>query len=425
MVVKAIVQATEKHQSWSGSRATTYQPMPVAPNKLEKTRANYLRFIKLVRIGFPFAEQKHLLFLTQWQQELSKLNNKAARVAFVNIMERAIEANKLDLVAQSDFIIATRHVAQHHETFLRPVNEWRLPSSDVKSNVDALVQHCLVQYPVPAFMVAAWTDVRMEAERSWYLTLAAGGNLRSCENLPFSISKKVAHHFMQAPANVSIGGAIRYAQVRAFNGSEELALGIAQSTLQHLSYGNNEFWMPVLQFLSVHGMPVQVGLPNLIAYLANQDARDNGFSISGRSMQRLEMDALAWVAQQRAYHGAGLSWLPSGIALYKAEGRNGEQWFVQELCSSKALADESARMSHCIADYDTEAADGNCVIFSLRKVGPSFQGAKSMATIEVDAHSLGISEAAGNCNSEVTGEIEEHMLAWAKQAGLKTWEPVV
>ena len=95
-------------------------------------------------------------------------------------------------------------LAEESESWLpdRPPEAWKRRSHNTGRQFASLARHLLARYPVPAFMDAVWFDTRWlsRERRQWFIHLGRGQNIRSA-GLPIPYTKKMAHHFVQAPSN--------------------------------------------------------------------------------------------------------------------------------------------------------------------------------------------------------------------------------
>ena len=66
----------------------------------------------------------------------------------------------------------------------------------------SLARHLLARYDVPAFLDAAWRDgLTAEGVRhqGWFKHVGRGENIRTADDLPIPMTKRMAHHFLQTP----------------------------------------------------------------------------------------------------------------------------------------------------------------------------------------------------------------------------------
>ena len=130
-----------------------------------------------------------------------------------------------------------------------------------------MVRHLLALYDVPAFMDSAWfTQTRTQL---WFRHIGRGGNLRTAKRLPFRITKKMAHYFLQAPADYTVEQAIRWGQVHGLGGSARVAHGL-RGTLLGRRFGHEQFWGTVIRFFVDNPMLDAVHYGPIIDYIQHQ-----------------------------------------------------------------------------------------------------------------------------------------------------------
>src|SRR5437588_454873 len=77
---------------------------------------------------------------------------------------------------------ALLYFALGHERWRRAPEEWKPESDDARGQVGSLARHLFCQYPVPAFLDAAWLSgpsPLAEAQREWFVHLGTGGKLEA------------------------------------------------------------------------------------------------------------------------------------------------------------------------------------------------------------------------------------------------------
>ena len=139
------------------------------------------------------------------------------------------------------------HLAARHREWLRRPADWRAPEHDLRGQFSSLANHLLAEYPVPDFMAMAWLrdDDAGPARRDLFLHVGRGNNPRTGKT-PVPLTRRMAHHFVQAPAHYSIEGAMRWGQIAALGGTPQLADACAATRLgEH--FGNDAFWVSVIR----------------------------------------------------------------------------------------------------------------------------------------------------------------------------------
>jgi hypothetical protein len=132
--------------------------------------------------------------------------------------------------------------------------------------------------------------------------------------------------------------------------------------------------------------------------------RGEAFLWRGREPASAHAAALAYL-RQRAMPYGDLTWSARGLDWDSGEGE-AIQWTVRELTSSKALAEESREMHHCVASYAYRCVQGRTAIFSLCAAGTR------RITFELDPFGHRIVQARGVCNRGATAEEQAVLARW-------------
>jgi len=215
---------------------------------------------------------------------------------------------------------------------------------------------------------------------------------------------------------------IRYAQVKAYDGSVGLANSLCQSLLgQRFHLGQEEFWATVIQWFCNQAMMEYSMVGPAIDFIHNQrELVDGGYSIKGRTATSVIRAMEQWhrvLAKVKdktgtAYTPSGYipgTWvthktMPDGVKIPIAT------WEVTEVLSSKALIAEGRDLKHCVYSYSTNIKNGLCSIWSLKENG------KRRVTIEVRSGS--VFQARGSCNMPATGKQKGIIKKWAAKNGI-------
>ena len=118
--------------------------------------------------------------------------------------------NETDLLTHqeaSGYANALLALAAHEQDWLRPLEHWRATSHNASRQFFSLLRHLLVRYDVPAFLDAAWLEgltVEGVKHQGWYTHIGQGRNISTADGLPIPLTKKQAHHFLQAPDDFDI-----------------------------------------------------------------------------------------------------------------------------------------------------------------------------------------------------------------------------
>lgn len=338
-------------------------------------------------------------------------------------------------------------LARHHARWIRDPESVRFNAYNASRQFSALARHLLAKYEVPVFMDAAFfgdfTDTLGSPHRSrvqdWFVHIGQGGNIRKAEGLPIPFTKRMAHHFLQAPAEYTIENAIRWAQIHALDGDARLVEAILPTLLGdrfHLP-SREEFWETVLRFFIENPMLDTAHVGPIIDYLNNQryvpDRRNDGegrivearppqpnLSMKGRTAETLLRQVEEWhaalVKRRKQSH---FEWPACGIeGLNRKEGdeRNQTVYVVRELLSTKELNAEGAEMGHCVGSYSYSCTSGQSAIFTMKRTDRA--GTEGLLTIEVAIKTRVVRQARGRLNARPSPEAMRILRVWATEARL-------
>ncbi len=350
------------------------------------------------------------------------------------LWERLGEGTRPDTL----YLRAVLRMAQYHDQVLRPIETWRPRSHSSRQRILSLAQHLFASWPVPKFLHRAWFqgDGKARLYQRWFLHIGAGNNIRSAD-LPLPCSKKMAHYFMQAPADYKAEEALRWGQVHALGGDARLA-DCLRGTLLCQSFMHHEFWESVIRFFirypKFRGRFVRLS----ISYLQQRRFESQEFkgadgvtyilapeqpslSMRGRSMKSFVQEVREWC--RRPWYldrlWKNVRWSPSGIQPFRRGSSltaDQEVWSINELLTSEDLHLESLKMRHCVAAYAEKCLRGHSSIWTL--VVERKKKAKKLLTIEVDPNKREIVEALGPCNRQPKPLARTVLQLWAKEAGL-------
>jgi len=287
-------------------------------------------------------------------------------------------------------------------------------------------------------MDRAWFE-EPSLHRRWFRHIGAGRNIRTAEGLPVPLSKKAAHHFVQAPAHYSIEAAFRWAQVHALGGNRRLADALLETPLV-TDFADDEFWQSVLRFLIRNPMLDPAQIAPLIEYIRHQKYEDRfvflepgvatnigpaepRFTMRGRTVDGLMRAMSAWHRQLgRESKAHGLEWSPSSIQPFRyVEGEEASRdmrvWRIRELLSSHELAIEGRQMHHCVATYARSCYGGRSSIWTMDV--QTEQGLEKCLTIEIKPSTRRINLVSGLNNRPPTDDEKAVLQRWAEQEGME------
>ncbi len=157
---------------------------------------------------------------------------------------------QLGMQAGNSFIDALASLAKHHDSWLRPVEQWKPRTHNSRRQFSSLANHLLAKYPVPGFMDSAWflgNTPEAQRQQEWFKQIGSGKSPRQLD-LPVTLTRRMVHHFLRGPADCTVEAALRWAQVLGLGGSARLAEAILGSRLA-TDFSHEEFWTSVIRWL--------------------------------------------------------------------------------------------------------------------------------------------------------------------------------
>jgi hypothetical protein len=321
---------------------------------------------------------------------------------------------------------------------VRDVESWRVTSHNADRQMASLLRHLFAVYPMPEWFDSAWTFQTDAGShwRDWYIQIGQGAALRTMCDLPFPLTKRMAHCAMQAPRTLDVGQALRWGQVCGLGGSVRLADAVVATEIDTIPE-RQDFWTTVVHFLVNNPMldPRQVG--PIIDYIRNrrfvaqrefdregwhEAIPEPNFSMKGRTVESLLRQVHAWHAdltrvprgfQNVCWPSCGIS----GMRRVEGVGDNERLFAVTELCGSGELLIEGRAMGHCVASYAHSCAAGRSAIFSMQNFTSGI--AERMVTIEVVPLRREIVQIQGRHNRLPTNLEKRLIRVWMVQARLK------
>jgi hypothetical protein len=331
-------------------------------------------------------------------------------------------------------------LATYYTDWLRPVEAWEPSGDNPRPQFSSLARHLLATYPVPAFMDGVWFKGRTAEARQqqgWFLHIGSGRNIRKAD-LPLPYTKRMAHHFLEAPDHFTVEAALRWGQVRGLGGSKELARAVIASRLGS-SFESGDFWLMALHFLVNHPELDPIHVVPIVSYLYDQrfelqehldpssgevvwrSAQPN-LSMKGRTPRSLLRQVADWQRDLslRARRPV-LRWPGSGIGGFRLaepglDGDGPRVWMIRELLSILELRAEGGAMHHCVADFVGCCLKGRSSIWSMTV--EDREGPHRVLTIEVDPATRRVVQARRWCNEGPHPKDREVLGLWARARGL-------
>lgn len=372
-------------------------------------------------------------------------------------------AYKSDLLEDNTYINGLIAFAEDNENWIRALETWHVETGDRDEQFSELSRHLFASYDVPRFMDNAWLDGN-PTRQNWFKHIGGGQNIRTAPRLPFALTKRMAHHFLTAPKDYTIEEALRWGQVHALGGNQNLADALRGTYLVRILnrhtppcdfwFTEDDFWISVIRFFIAHPMLDVYHVGRIIDYIRHQkygDPQRNiqpelpNFSMNRRTPERLLNQTEAWhqelqrreeraqrLREERAQgyqrrrdapkEKEPFQWEPSGIGELRFT-IDKTPWHIRELLNATDLKTEGSVMHHCAGTYVDSCHEGRTSMWTMKPV--SFDpmvnkpGESKGVTIAVNLPSKIISEVRGSRNRYPTNE-EKHILElWAEKEGLR------
>lgn len=330
--------------------------------------------------------------------------------------------------------------------WLREPQTWRPKTHNPRRQFSSLARHLFARFDVPVFLDTAWlrSDRGAFRYRNWFVHIGLGKNIRTAKT-PYPMTKMIAHHFVHAPDNISIEGALMLADIQSLGGSTRLADALMATRLGHRVETDTQkraFWLSVYRFFIAnplldlrHAGPI-VDFLNFQKFEAQEVLIGPGeverrlppqpnLTMSRRTPESLLRQVEEWHGELRvASKNEKRFWRSSGVRGFTMttgpRGRPEQQviWTARELLSGRELVDNGRRLRHCVASYASSCAAGACSIWSLDCREHGQERGESVLTIEIDAKGAMV-QARGHSNRWPTQQEKNVLDAWARAAGLR------
>lgn len=389
-------------------------------NKGNKPLSGWIKHLQQNRIPLQSEKGTSLLAIAGLYHLMAK-KELFKQKAFHDLLVQLEKENCHKLLGDETYLKGIYHMAQFASYFIRDITGWKRNSYQPEKQFSHLLRFVFASYPVPLFLDKAWLMDGGEKEQRWFIDIGSGVSVRRLNDLPVTLTKRMAHAFLWTPAYFSITGAFRFAQVIALGGDEWLAWHINTTLLGRNEFRQEEFWITVIRFMAQAPFFDARRLEEVVEYLNHQRLAHPGYSLKGRTPDSLLRQVDEWQAQMRHERNQGgkLSWSPSGIEAFDVETGKGYQvkiYKIRELLSSNELRAEGKAMKNCVYTYVRSCHSGACAIFSL--VADTFNASERLVTIEVDLRKRQIVQAKARCNEQPGEEEIEILKVWAEKVKL-------
>lgn len=335
-------------------------------------------------------------------------------------------SKKSKLTKDNLIVRALWKIFKQRENWIRLIENWEPNTKNIHKQFSQLVRHLFTNYKIPEFFDSIWFDNNSayKDRTDWFLWIAKGNNIRKATNLPFELTKKMAHEFLSAPSNYDIYQALRYGQIMGLGGDLRLCQTVNETFLgRNLGRPNKEhsdFWTTVIMFFINNPMLDRNQFGPIIDYINHikfgQNPQQPGFTIKGRNPQILLEQVEAWHKQLQKSRGKRFKeWKSCNFESFIKEEKSGDslkKWEIIELLNSKELDQEGRSLRHCVGSYADSCVMRRCAIFSLRLDN------ERIGTIEVIPDSKRVVQVRGRFNALLGGKNWQIITEWAGNEGL-------
>jgi len=226
--------------------------------------------------------------------------------------------------------------------------------------------------------------------------------MRTFDNLPFPLTKKEAHLFLQAPIEFDFNKAIYYGKLIQHTNLNNIKEFIKTKIFESEHYKNIDFWVDVVKYLSSFSMldknmfGIIIDYINEIKYTKRIIIKNGlrtltrpekpNFSIKNRNINKLIEDVENWHKKLKKIHKINNSWEAFKISDFEyitGKEKNKKIYRINQLLTTKQLFNEGNILNHCVVSYAGSCKRGNTSIFSMT-VEDYIGNIKNILTIEVN-----------------------------------------
>lgn len=341
---------------------------------------------------------------------------------------------KINVFDNEDIINVIINLFEYGEQWIKNLDSWERKSYNNYKQISSLIRHLICKYDVPKFMDKVWY-FQKNPRIKWYILISQGINIRTIKDFPITYTKKMSHHFLQAPDNYEIDDAIYWGYIHGVKGNERIVKAILGTKISRENFLNFKFWSTVIQWFINNSMldPVQFGpICDYIYYIKYENQRvghqinpplQPDFSMKGRTPDALLRNMEIWHQETQGRRGkivSPINWEPFDIENYNmvlGKDHLRKTWYIIQLTTSKELIAEGKILNHCVGSYRNSCAEGITSIFSMGSEDHLGQN-KNILTIEV-SNNREIREIRGKRDRLYTNYEKSIIYRWAQKENLK------
>ncbi len=334
-------------------------------------------------------------------------------------------------------------VAAYSHRWIRGPESWTgTPDSSPREITRSLIEHLFARWTMPDFLDSAWQvkGALLWLERDWYCDIAAGASFRNLPGMPPTITSRALHLAQNAPANLGIRAALRWGQLKALNGSDELVAAVMASRMVN-DLSNDTIWSRLFEKVAAatnfDSSDFGIIADTLLESNSVDDIQRAGWLVDlpladlSRHCQRHWRSHFLAAAKNfsdwkgtdircpnlrsELIHRTATRWRPLAGRVPYVVRKDGGEWRIEELTNQWQLSAEGRMMHHCVGSYGRSCRSERNAIFSLRPDRTADNGVppKSVLTIQVRRETRKIVQVRGKWNASPAPELVPVLRQWA------------
>ena len=379
------------------------------------------------------------------QALIDEKDAKYANVLVSSKKELALQRqNKKQKKKSADELLCETHCEKYEGSFIRSLNDFSPRSYNRDRQIENLIRHLLVKYPVPSFMYESMIrsnkpgrcyiapqDRRNPNEnkdcpyRDWFIALSQG---KSFPKLAKDyMTRAECAKFLIAPSHQAIDVNVWWAKLEVAgvpNQIKEILIDKFFNRRCPIAEARGRL-IDVIRFFGVYHAEMDKNtLIEVVDFLSWKMGNDPNFSMKGRTGSSIIKLSTEWhILMQKAKMGRYVEWEGLKIPKWKHTDDN-YVWEMIELLNNRDVINEGKKQRHCVSSYVTSCVDERVSIFSLRCFsecagGDSSTGIeKDRLTIEVNRQRKSVVQIAGKMNRRATIREKNIVGKWALAHGL-------
>lgn len=329
------------------------------------------------------------------------------------------------VLRNDDCCRALMQMAVYRNTMIQDPADWVPSGRQPQTLIQGLMHFVFGRYRVPAFLWNLFWKDEGDYNFAHVMYIMQGRSACALPGLPVTPSKRMAHHFLRAPADATLVCAYRWAQVARAGGSVALYHLVCNSHLHQVT-SDETFWASYIRFIAaqkdfpLRKFRILTDYINMKRYgvfaryywgeVLPDLVPDPQFTFAGRSLDKLIAAAEACMKEYTHLYNLRIrQWdplLPSATYEYG-------DWKIEEILTPSGLYAEGKKMKHCVGTYTRNRCMIYSAIFSIRRDG------KPHATIEISREDRTVVQAQGPCNTSLDHHVQNILNTWLESVGFK------